>query len=239
MAGVDPRDRHPPAGRAAGPRRRRGVRHRHSSIVIARAFPDATVHALGVDATSIERARTNVAAAGLTERVRPDLHDASAPDMGGPYDLVTIFEALHDMSHPVEALRTARTSLAPGGSVVIADERVADRFAPPGDELERVNYGFSVLHCLAVGLLDESSAGTGTVIVPTPCGATPPTPASAASKFCPSSTTSGASTGSSRDERRGPTSRSRGERGRGLGHLLRTTNRELLDDVDEVGVLEA
>jgi 2-polyprenyl-3-methyl-5-hydroxy-6-metoxy-1,4-benzoquinol methylase len=138
----------------------------HSSIAIARAFPDAIVHALDVDATSIERARANVVAAGLTERVRPVLHDASAPDMGGPFDLVTIFEALHDMSHPVEALRAVRASLAPGGSVVIADERVADRFAPPGDELERVNYGFSVLHCLAVGLLDESSAGTGTVIRP-------------------------------------------------------------------------
>jgi hypothetical protein len=47
---------------------------------------------------------------------------------------------------------------------VIADERVADRFAPPGDEIERVSYGFSVLHCLAVGLLDETSAGTGTMI---------------------------------------------------------------------------
>jgi 2-polyprenyl-3-methyl-5-hydroxy-6-metoxy-1,4-benzoquinol methylase len=86
--------------------------------------------------------------------------------MGRPYDLVTIVEALHDMNHPIDALRAARASLAPGGSVVIADERVAEHFAPPGDEIERVNYGFSVLHCLAVGLLDEGSAGTGTVIRP-------------------------------------------------------------------------
>jgi SAM-dependent methyltransferase len=136
----------------------------HSSIAIARAFPDVTVRALDVDATSIARARANVVAAGVIHRVQADVHDASAPDLGGPYDLVTIFEALHDMNHPVEALRAARASLAPGGSVVIADERVADRFAPPGDEIERVNYGFSVLHCLAVGLLDETSAGTGTVI---------------------------------------------------------------------------
>jgi 2-polyprenyl-3-methyl-5-hydroxy-6-metoxy-1,4-benzoquinol methylase len=135
-----------------------------SSIAIARAFPDVTVHALDVDATSIERARANVAAAGLTRRVRADRHDASAPDIGGPYDLVTIFEALHDMNHPVEALRAARASLAPRGSVVIADERVAEQFAPPGDEIERVNYGFSVLHCLAVGMLDDDSAGTGAVI---------------------------------------------------------------------------
>ena len=35
------------------------------------------------------------------------------------------------MNHPVEALRAARGSLAEGGSVVIGDERVADRFATP------------------------------------------------------------------------------------------------------------
>jgi SAM-dependent methyltransferase len=138
----------------------------HSSIAIARAYPHVTVDALDVDATSIERARTNITAAGLDDRVRPVLHDAGDADLGGPYDLITIFEALHDMNHPVDALRAVRTSLADGGSVLIADERVAERFAPPGDEIERLNYGFSILHCLPVGLLDADSAGTGTVIRP-------------------------------------------------------------------------
>jgi 2-polyprenyl-3-methyl-5-hydroxy-6-metoxy-1,4-benzoquinol methylase len=137
-----------------------------SSIAIARAYSEVHVDAIDIDATSVERARTNISAAGLTDRVRPVLHDASTGSLGGPYDVVTIFEALHDMNHPVPALRAARASLAEGGSVVIADERVAERFAPPGDELERLNYGFSVLHCLAVGLLDDDSAGTGTVIRP-------------------------------------------------------------------------
>jgi hypothetical protein len=48
--------------------------------------------------------------------------------------------------------------------VRVADEKVAERFTPNGDELERFNYGWSVLHCLAVGLLDAHSAGTGTVL---------------------------------------------------------------------------
>lgn len=137
-----------------------------SSIAIARAYPGVSVDAIDVDAASIAAARANVAGAGLANRVRPVLHDASEPELGGPYDLVTIFEALHDMNHPVEALRAARASLAEGGSVVIADERVAERFSPPGDEIERLNYGFSILHCLAVGMLDDDSAGTGTVIRP-------------------------------------------------------------------------
>jgi hypothetical protein len=70
------------------------------------------------------------------------------------------------MNHPVEALRTARLALAEGGSAVVADERVAERFTAPGDELERFNYGWSVLHCLAVGMMDADSAGTGTVMRP-------------------------------------------------------------------------
>ena len=137
-----------------------------SSIAIARAYPQVSVDAIDVDETSIAVAQSNVADASLAARVRPILHDASDPELGGPYDLVTIFEALHDMNHPVEALRAARASLADGGSVLIADERVAERFTAPGDELERLNYAFSVLHCLAVGSLEADSARTGTVMRP-------------------------------------------------------------------------
>jgi len=48
--------------------------------------------------------------------------------------------------------------------VVVADERVADTFTAPGDDLERFYYGFSVLHCLPVGMVGEGAAGTGTVM---------------------------------------------------------------------------
>ena len=55
--------------------------------------------------------------------------------------------------------------LAGGGSLIIADERVADRFTAPGDDVERLMYGCSITHCLAVGIADhEQSAATGTVM---------------------------------------------------------------------------
>jgi SAM-dependent methyltransferase len=135
-----------------------------SSIALARAYPKATVDAIDEDADSIEATRRNVGAAGLAERVRPVIHGAGDAELPGRYDLITIFEALHDMNHPVEALRSARDSLNEGGTVVIADERVAERFTAPGDEIERFDYGFSVLHCLPVANLEEDSAATGTVI---------------------------------------------------------------------------
>ncbi len=86
--------------------------------------------------------------------------------MPARYDLVTIFEAVHDMARPAEVLATARRLLAPGGAVLIADERVAETFTAPGDETERLFYAYSVVACLANGLVDQPSVGTGTVLRP-------------------------------------------------------------------------
>jgi SAM-dependent methyltransferase len=159
---VDARLRATPAARVADIACGQGW----SSVAIARGYPSARVDGFDVDAPSIEAARALTAEHGLEDRVRFFVQDASDPGLEGTYDLVTIFEALHDMARPVEALRTARGLLAEGGSVIIGDEKVAETFSVPGDELERLNYGFSVLHCLAVGREDEHSAATGTVIRP-------------------------------------------------------------------------
>jgi SAM-dependent methyltransferase len=135
-----------------------------SSIGIARAYPKARVDGFDLDESSIVLATAHVKAAGLGERVTMAVRDAGDPALGGRYDLVTIFESLHDMSRPVEVLAKARTLLAPGGAVLVMDERVADAFTAPGDAVERLMYGFSVLCCLPVGLADRPSAGTGTVM---------------------------------------------------------------------------
>ena len=70
------------------------------------------------------------------------------------------------MSRPVEVLEACRRLLAPGGTVIVVDEKVAERFTVPGDEVERLMYGYSVFVCLANGLADPPSAGTGTVMRP-------------------------------------------------------------------------
>ena len=53
-----------------------------------------------------------------------------------------------------------------GGAVVVADEKVAEEFTAPGDDVERLMYGWSALHCLPVGIDDAGSAATGTVMRP-------------------------------------------------------------------------
>jgi len=138
-----------------------------SSIAIARAYAGVSVDGFDADEASIEAARGNATVEGLHDRVRFVVQDASDPSLAGSFDLVTMFEALHDMARPVEALANARHLLTDGGTVVVADERVAEHFTAPGDDLERLMYGFSVAHCLPVGRADhEHSAATGTAMRP-------------------------------------------------------------------------
>ena len=137
-----------------------------SSIGIAKAYPKVTVHGLDIDAASIEQARRNAVTSGVADRVRFELRDAADPGLAGAFDVVTAFETIHDMSNPVGALRAMRELVREGGFVVIADEKVAEEFTAPGDELERFMYGWSAVHCLPVGMGEPNSAGTGTVMRP-------------------------------------------------------------------------
>jgi 2-polyprenyl-3-methyl-5-hydroxy-6-metoxy-1,4-benzoquinol methylase len=138
-----------------------------SSIAIARGYPNVRVDGIDLDSASIELARRHLAGSGVEDRVTFDVRDAADPTLERRYDLVTMFEALHDMSYPVDVLRAARGLLAEGGVVLVGDERTAESFGAPADDLERLYYGFSILHCLPVGMVGEGAVGTGTVMRPT------------------------------------------------------------------------
>jgi 2-polyprenyl-3-methyl-5-hydroxy-6-metoxy-1,4-benzoquinol methylase len=135
-----------------------------SSIAIARAYPKVTVDGLDVDEESVALARGNVAETEVADRVNVQVRDAGDPDLAGSYQLVTVFEALHDMPRPVEVLRSLRGLVAEDGAVIVMDERVADSFTAPGDEIERIMYTYSVLCCLPAGRSEQPSAATGTVM---------------------------------------------------------------------------
>jgi SAM-dependent methyltransferase len=135
-----------------------------SCVGIAQAYPNVSVDGFDLDEASVAEAQEVVRAAGVTERVNVQLRDAADPDLAGRYDLVTAFECVHDMNDPVGALRTMRRLAGNEGTVIIMDERVADTFDPEAGDVERFMYGFSILHCLPVGLEEHPSAATGTVM---------------------------------------------------------------------------
>jgi 2-polyprenyl-3-methyl-5-hydroxy-6-metoxy-1,4-benzoquinol methylase len=137
-----------------------------SSIGIALSYPGAIVDGYDIDKVSVDVARQHAASYALDDRV--SFHAQDAADASGPasYDLVTAFECIHDMPDPVSVLSAARELLADGGSMIVMDERVPEQFSGPGDPVEQLMYGISMVVCLPDGMSHEGSVGTGTVMRP-------------------------------------------------------------------------
>ena len=107
-----------------------------SSLGMARGYPHIRVDGFDLDGPSIERARANAKRNHLDDRIYFQVQDASDPALAGHYDLVTCFEALHDMNNPVGALQTMRRLVKENGAVLIVDERVGDTFTAKGNDVE-------------------------------------------------------------------------------------------------------
>ena len=115
---------------------------------------------MDLNAESIEIARR---LAGTEGQVGFEVRDA-AELAGAGYDLVTMFLMLHDLSRPVEVLRTAREASA--GAVLVADLAASEEYAGPAGPLDRNFYGYSLIHCLPATMAEAGSAALGTVIRP-------------------------------------------------------------------------
>ena len=136
-----------------------------STIALALAYPNARVLGVDLDAPSIEAARAHAADANL-DGDRLEFRHADAASLTGPFDAALIIEAVHDMSDPVSVLAAVRRALAADGSLIVVDEKVPKRFDPPGDDLERFMYGWSITTCLPDGRSRSPSVATGTVMRP-------------------------------------------------------------------------
>lgn len=127
------------------------------SMLIAQAFPKARVAGLDFDARSIELARENARHAGVAERI--EFQHRTAADLQGPagessgWDFISIFDCIHDLPDPLGALRRVRTALAPGGTALMVEPKVAERI---GDDVAnpfaRMLHGMSCLHCVPQSL---------------------------------------------------------------------------------------
>ncbi len=135
-----------------------------SSIGMAVAYPDAVIDGYDVDKTSVDVARGHAEAYGIDDRVAFHAVDGAAVPEDRRYDVVTAFECIHDMPDPVSVLSGARRLVRDGGTVIVMDERVPDTFTGPGDQVEQLMYGISMLICLPDGMSHDDSVGTGTVM---------------------------------------------------------------------------
>lgn len=139
-----------------------------AAIELAKAFPLITIDGRDNDEASIAIGRANARDHCVAERVNlkvTDLADESA-DWSPRYDLVMFVECVHDFPRPVEALRNARAAVRPGGTVLVVDERAADTFTAPGDDVERFFAATSAIWCLPQGRVGPDPGPVGTLIRP-------------------------------------------------------------------------
>ncbi|MDX6699201.1 MAG: hypothetical protein QOE65_2598 [Solirubrobacteraceae bacterium] len=137
-----------------------GCGHGASTIIMAEAFPNSRFTGFDYHEESIERAREAAEEAGVGDRI--DFQAAAAKDFPGEgYDLVAVFDCLHDMGDPVGASRHIHDSLAPDGTWMIvepyANDRVEENFNPVG----RVFYGASTVVCTPASLDQEVGLALG------------------------------------------------------------------------------
>lgn len=140
-----------------------------SSVALAAAFPAAEVVGVDVDQPSIERAREVALAQGVAGQVEFVQADATAglrDAVQGDFDLITVFEALHDTARPADVLVAIRSLLRPGGAVLIAEPAIEEQFTAPGGPMERMFLASSVLFCLPTAMSSTNAEPTGAAMRP-------------------------------------------------------------------------
>ena len=123
-----------------------GCGHGASTLIMAEAYPNS--HFVGFDyhEPSIVHARDAARAAGVADRVRFEV--ATAKDFpAANYDLVAVFDCLHDMGDPVGAAAHVRSTLAADGSWMIVEPFANDRLEDNLNPVGRVFYSASTFIC--------------------------------------------------------------------------------------------
>lgn len=131
-----------------------------STLMMARAFPASRFTGFDYHGPSVDAARRQAAGSGLGDRV--SFEQAGAKEFGGgPYDLVTFFDCLHDMGDPVGVLAHTRERLAPGGAVMLVEPYAADDLEGNLNPVGRAFYVASSLICTPASQAQEVGRAMG------------------------------------------------------------------------------
>ena len=131
-----------------------------SSVLLAQAFPRSTVVGWDYHPESVELARKKAAEAGVGHRASFEVGTAQTFG-GGPYDLVMMFDCLHDMGDPLGAARRVREALAPDGTWLLVEPFAADKVEDNFNPVGRLYYSGSTFLCVPNGLSQPGGYALG------------------------------------------------------------------------------
>jgi SAM-dependent methyltransferase len=137
-----------------------GCGHGASTVLMAQAYPNSTFVGFDYHDGSIEQARQRAAEAGVTGNT--SFETASAKDFPGQgYDLVCMFDCLHDMGDPVGAATHVREVIAEDGTWMIVEPFANDTVEENLNPVGRVYYGASTVVCTPASLSQEVGLALG------------------------------------------------------------------------------
>jgi SAM-dependent methyltransferase len=137
-----------------------GCGHGASTILMAQAYPNSVFTGSDYHDGSVQTARRHADEAGLAGRVGFEVAAAAAYG-GNDYDLVTMFDCLHDMGDPVGAARHVRGTLTPDGTWMIVEPQAGDRVEENLNPVGRAYYAFSTLLCTPASLAQDVGLALG------------------------------------------------------------------------------
>jgi SAM-dependent methyltransferase len=130
-------------------------------LVLASTFPASAFVGYDLDEAALDRARIAAAARGLTN-VTFEHADAADLQVEHLFDVVFVFNSIHDQARPAAVLEQIHNALVPGGVFVMDEPRVSSRLEDNiGNPMAPFVYAVSTLHCLTVSLAADG-AGLGT-----------------------------------------------------------------------------
>jgi SAM-dependent methyltransferase len=137
-----------------------GCGHGASTLLLGEAYPRSQIIGFDYHSASIEQARKRATDAGLASRVSFEV--AAAADFPGTaYDLVAIFDALHDMPDPLGAARHIRDALKPDGTFLLVEPYANDKLEDNLNPVGRLYYGASTIICVAHSMSAEPRTALG------------------------------------------------------------------------------
>lgn len=131
-----------------------------TSVLLAQAYPRSTVVGSDYHRESVELARKKAAGAGVADRVSFEVTSAQT-FTGSDYDLVTMFDCLHDMGDPLGAARRVREALAPDGTWLLVEPFTADTVEGNFNPVGRLYYAGSTFLCVPNALSQPGDHALG------------------------------------------------------------------------------